>query len=662
MNVDSKSMSYNYIPVSLADCYQEYENLNSDITVVGSLRRNYEKWEQIKAPPFVLNIIKNGYTIPFHSIPKGVHLPNNYSSKTRPLFVRKSIDELLQKGAVVELDDKPTVINPLTVSCKGSKLRLVLDLRHINPHIFRQPCKIEGAETLSKFLPRSSHMFGFDLKAGYHHVDIVARHQPYLGFAFTDHRGVERFFMFTVMPFGLAPAGFVFTKLLRVLIKIWRANAIKIVTFFYDGIASVYSLQEGILHSSFVKADLLACGYIPNVSKCSWFPVTSISWLGFLYELIAGYIYAEQEKLNNLLTVIEQIRGKRSVHVRKLAIVTGMLSSLHLAYGDVVYLKSKYMQCIIGACKGSNRHVSLTKEAKGELLFWKNYLVRENGMRISYPVASGSVSYSDSSGVACAAIITPAPNMQSITVNRPFTEEESLNSSTYRELLAVYMGLHEAKELLRNKTIRWFTDSKCVVSIVCKGSMKKYLLTMALQIFYIVKNYNISLSLTWISRDLNEMANAASRIIDYDDWGVTVYWFQYISDRLGMPQVDRFADANNTKLPRFNSRFFSPNCEAVDAFTQDWGHGLSWLVPPIYLVGRTIDYLKVCKGDGILVVPIWKSAFYWPALQKLMAVPAFHVKGQLVLGNVYRHYRNESSLFGSDSWRSQTLAIRLKFT
>ena len=160
---------------------------------------------------------------------------------------------------------------------------------------------------------------------------------------------------------------------------------------------------------------------------------------------------------------------------------------------------------------------------KGELLFWSNYLTSGNGRQICNPVGSGSVAYSDASGVACAAIITPCPGRQSITVNRSFTKPEMENSSTYRELLAVFMGLHEAKYLLRNQAIRWFTDSKCVVSVVRNGSMKKHLLTMALQIFYITREYNIALSVTWLSRDVNVQADLASRIVEYPSL-VSIYY------------------------------------------------------------------------------------------------------------------------------------------
>ena len=241
-------------------------------------------------------------------------------------------------------------------------------------------------------------------------------------------------------------------------------------------------------------------------------PVRVLSWLGFLYDLVRRFIYAESTKLDWLIDLLTYTRKLRKAHVKPLAKITGSLNSLHLAFGDVVYLKAKFIQIELGKCKTWHQYVQITKEMKTEMLFWINYLHTGNGSQITDVVASASVTFFDASGFACTAIITPSPDRNPITVNRLFTKEESLNSSTYRELLAVFMGLHEPKELLRDQSIRWFTDSKCVVSVV--RSMKKHFLNMALQIFYIIRQYNISLAVTWISRDDNESLTTMTGVLN----------------------------------------------------------------------------------------------------------------------------------------------------
>ena len=48
-------------------------------------------------------------------------------------------------------------------------------------------------------LKKGDYIFSFDLKSGYHHVEIAEVHYKYLGFAWND-----KFYVFKVLPFGLA--------------------------------------------------------------------------------------------------------------------------------------------------------------------------------------------------------------------------------------------------------------------------------------------------------------------------------------------------------------------------------------------------------------------------------------------------------------------------
>ena len=283
-------------------------------------------------------------------------------------------------------------------------------------------------------------------------------------------------------------------------------------------------------------------------------------------------------------------------------------------------------------------------------------------MRIPFPLAAAAISYSDASATGLAAVITPCPSQTKLVVHREFSSEEQSMSSTYRELITVYVGLQRARRTLANKAVRWNTDAKNIVSIIRKGSMKIPLHNIALKIFKLTRKYNILLTMTWLRRTHNEEADSFSRVIEYDDWGVHPNWFKFISNKLGETEVDRFADPWNTKCKRFNSRFYWEQAEAIDSFTQDWSLAENWLCPPIYLISRTLKYLRLCKASGILIVPVWHSAYFWPDIQHILSNEHQHVHGVLELNDIYMHYRNTNSLFGSSDWNSPTMAISLSFT
>ena len=351
VSIDSKSMSLNYVKPVLARCFADYERDKSDMSVVGSLRRHKDFWRELTDSPNIINVIEHGYSIPLLKLPGTKFLDNNLSSLKHPTFVRETIDELLTKGAIIELTNPPRVVNPLTVVVKDGKKRMVLDCRYINKFVFKQKTKIEGAETLKKFLPRATHLFNFDLKAGYHHVEMNPAQTYLLGFSYSDHKDKDRYFCFKVLPFGLTSAGYIFTKLLRVLITHWRRQGIKVVVFFDDALGAGYSFEEAFQHSATVRMTLIKAGFIPNIEKSQWYPVTYLVWLGFSYDLLQQIIKVSSDKLQKILCLIDRIYESRTMPVTALASLTGSIVSLQLAYGDIAFLKSKSCQMVIAACK-----------------------------------------------------------------------------------------------------------------------------------------------------------------------------------------------------------------------------------------------------------------------------------------------------------------------
>ncbi|MEO0687607.1 MAG: hypothetical protein AAFY76_21805, partial [Cyanobacteria bacterium J06649_11] len=121
-----------------------------EVSVAGKIRSHAQFWEEeLNAPPFILNTVKNGYEIPFVSEPSSYYAKNNKSSLSIQDFVEDSILELLRNKCIVETEIPPHCVNPLTVA-SSSKLRLVLDLRHVKKHVVKQKFKYENLKTVSE--------------------------------------------------------------------------------------------------------------------------------------------------------------------------------------------------------------------------------------------------------------------------------------------------------------------------------------------------------------------------------------------------------------------------------------------------------------------------------------------------------------------------------
>ena len=79
--------------------------------------------------------------------------------------------------------------------------------------------------------------------------------------------------------------------------------------------------------------------------------------------------------------------------------------------------------------------------------------------------------------------------------------------------------------------------------------MKRDLHQLALSIFKIVIRNSIDLQIDWIPRSFNDHADAISRIIDFDDWGVSLEFFNCIDHIWGPHTEDCFANFISASLP-----------------------------------------------------------------------------------------------------------------
>lgn len=68
-----------------------------------------------------------------------------------------------------------------------------------------------------------------------------------------DIAGITRYFVFTILPFKLTSAPFIFTKTLACLVKFWRMNRIKISCFFDDDFEVSNSYTSAINASILVR-------------------------------------------------------------------------------------------------------------------------------------------------------------------------------------------------------------------------------------------------------------------------------------------------------------------------------------------------------------------------------------------------------------------------
>ena len=242
----------------LTTTFWESDSAESQIThVQGRLKRRSTFWKDVlHTPPPVLDCIENGYCLPLKFIPPARSQHNHQSAKLHKEFVDGAVVSLLDNHCIVRVHDIPHLCNPLSVvSNSARKLRLVLNLKYLNKFLHVISFKYEDLRTAALMFEKGEYMFKFDLKPGYHHVDVHPNYHKFLGFQW-EIKGVTNYFVFAVLPFGLSTACYLFTKLLRPLIRYYRGRGLKALIYLDDGIVAVRDFERALHESMLVKGDL----------------------------------------------------------------------------------------------------------------------------------------------------------------------------------------------------------------------------------------------------------------------------------------------------------------------------------------------------------------------------------------------------------------------
>ena len=127
---------------------------NSVPFVKGRLREHSEFWRsELQASQFVLNIITEGYRLPFVKYPQPAIADNHHSALVNAEFVVEAIEELHLSKCIQQSLRPPVVCSPLQVAFNArGKCTPVIDLRYVNQHLVMHKFKFEGLDLIPSML------------------------------------------------------------------------------------------------------------------------------------------------------------------------------------------------------------------------------------------------------------------------------------------------------------------------------------------------------------------------------------------------------------------------------------------------------------------------------------------------------------------------------
>ena len=635
------------------------ENFDDSVNVKGRLHlpSSIEFFEEIGASEFILKILKEGHHPKLKGPVPDFDLRNNASFFKHEEFAVKEVMNLVAKGRVEIVQNKPKCINPLTVVVQRTKSRLILDCSFLNKFIEIPHIKYEGHETALNFFKKGGYMYSFDLRDGYHHIKIHQDFKTYLGFSLIVN-GKLTYFQYAVGCFGLADLPWLFTKIYRPLVRHWRSLSIPGIMFLDDGGFFELEFNSALINSDHVRKDLLRSGSIYSIKKSNFNPTQKMTWLGFDWNSENGSFAAASHRVEKIKSTCEALITIDICHVRKLASFIGQIISLLPVVGNCARVTTKVSQFCVANAESWEDNVVLSPSIKKEIIFWKENIDILNcrSITMNKPPVIFNVIEGDASSTGCGSWL----NRENMAA-RIFSPEERETHSTFRELANVHFSLLAFLPKIKNSTVKFLVDNQSAVHILENGSMKPEMQFFATEVFHFCFKNDIKLKVEWIPREENVLADQASReadVVDVEDWSLTNSFFEILNNTHGPFSLDAFANFYNNKVKRFYSLFHCPGSAGVDAFTQNWEGENVLMVPPVSAVGRALRHLLLCRAKGVLVVPRWPSSYFWPLIHNEFFRYITDIK--IFKGNkVLCHGLNKNSLLGAPYFNGDVMMVAL---
>ena len=325
-------------------------------------------------------------------------------------------------------------------------------------------------------------------------MDIHKEHQKYLGFKWEfqeNGRKITRYFIFTVMPFGLSPASYVFTKMLRPFAKHWRAMGMKVVIYLDDGIAAKKTKESAGKAAQIIIQTLSEAGFYINWEKSDFRPKQEGRWLGTNIDTTSLQFSVPKEKIQKLTYDINNIKQMRQCTAKQLASIAGHLSSMQPALGNIVRLFTRKIYAQIESRLSWHVVETISPGTTEELEFWSKNIGIFNGCSFKPRYSTSKMIFTDASDTGYGGFTVDKLGEHVCTGK--FTPEEANTSSTHRELLAIKFVLQSYGQLLEGQAIQVNIDNQPATRILTNGSTKLHLHKIALDIFQYCIKHDIKL-------------------------------------------------------------------------------------------------------------------------------------------------------------------------
>ncbi len=495
-------------------------------------------------------------------------------------------------------------------------------------------------------------MISLDLKEAYLHVSIVPQHRWFLRFALRDQRGFLRIYQWRVLPFGLATAPRLFTKLLAPVAAHLHLGNMSMCPYI-DDIFHAQMSQEMVSATRDASVRLhLHLGFIINLAKSFLVPSQGMVHLGAWIDTFREIVMPTQNKVQEISSAAQELMSQGSATAAHLQSVVGLMASCHATVPLCLFhlrpisslLKRKFKMNRDKVTK----NIPLSPPVLEALQFWSDPSRLVEGVPLWFVPAS-QILTTDASNHGWGAVLDGRKCAGT------WTHRVSLLHVNLLETMAVLRALQSFRRLLHPGVLLVQTDNTTVISYLNKmGGTRSHSLN---QLAREITRWCLSRHRYASSRPSSRCGQCRSRqtvpsSIDPPDETGQVSGVvpepggsQPALSCGGEPSVDLFATSKNAKLPVFYSRSAEPSAWRGDALQAGWSKDLLYLLPPIPLLHLALHKIRREEAEVIAILPWWpRRGWFLLVLSLLVYLPVLlPVRSSLIKNPQHRDFPTQTS-------------------
>lgn len=539
--------------------------------------------------------------------------PEPEYSSSDIIHFTEAIDNLLSIGSISECVpcEDQFVSSVFLIPKPNGKMRFILNLKKLNKFITTSHFKLEDLRTALKLVTNGCYMATLDLKDAYFLINIHESSRKYLRFFFNG-----KMYQFNVLPFGLNTAPYLFTKIMKPVIKLLRSAGFLSTVYLDDWLLLGNTHSECLSNIETTKNLLTSLGFIINEEKSNTNPSNTCKFLGVLIDSQKLRVCLPTDKKQRIKNEVEKFINIKRCTIRKFAQLVGLLVAACPAveYGWV-YTK-EFERCKFLNLDGDDnydKYLNLPNTLLPDFYWWLNTI--DNSMhRIRNDDYSLEI-YSDASttgwGAACG----------DDSASGQWSNCERIKHINYLELLAAFIALKIFAKDLSNCQVLLRVDNSTAIAYINRmgGIQFPHLSGIAKQIWQWCEERKIFVFACYIKSCENIVADAESRRNHPDiEWELSDYAFKTLTRKFGHPDLDLFASRINNKCTKYVSWHRDPDAYAINAFTIGWSQYFVYAFPPFSIILKSFRKLIADQATGIFVVPWWPSQPWFPMFRTLL--------------------------------------------